>query len=479
MQPWVEKYRPQKRSDLIGNESSVNGVYLFLKKWNSRTSKIRGVLLIGPPGCGKTSAALALANELNYEIVEVNASDTRNKNSLKSTFGKAAKTFNPYASRQRLLLVEEIDGLAGNSDRGGLNEVIKIIKSSYYPIISTANDEESDKVMKLSKELRVFHFNRLDELDMFELLERIAEKEKLSIPEEDIEAIVENSQGDMRAAINELESYYQIKLNTNVQRNKMMTLTEMINSLYRSKSVGEAKDILSNAPSNYRFILHSIFDTFDSQCKNPNELYLSTLQLAEADLVLARIMRTQNWSLLKYFFEFLSSGLVLSRPSHMYHKLDHIPDYPNFARKMGIANRKRVKLVPISIKASNKLHIAPSRFLKEDLDIFVKIINGKNGNEIAAWLDLTDDEVQTLVKLGGNSKLPSQMNLARMKMTKFRYNKGKLQENQNFILDPYLSLKERDKEIEINVSETSTNSNDVEIADTHEDQIQTSLDDFF
>ncbi len=94
--PWVEKYRPKKRSDLIGNTASINSVYIFLKNWRLNSSK-PGLILLGPPGSGKTSAVLAISKELGYELIEINASDSRNKKSVKNQLGKSARSVNtPY-----------------------------------------------------------------------------------------------------------------------------------------------------------------------------------------------------------------------------------------------------------------------------------------------------------------------------------------------------------------------------------------------
>ena len=76
MESWAEKYRPKSLSDIIGNTKVINDLKSWAGSWGEKMVK-RGVILSGPPGCGKTSAAIALANDMGWEVIELNASDAR------------------------------------------------------------------------------------------------------------------------------------------------------------------------------------------------------------------------------------------------------------------------------------------------------------------------------------------------------------------------------------------------------------------
>lgn len=483
--PWVEKYRPKKRSDLIGNTSSINSVYIFLKNWRSNSSK-PGLILLGPPGSGKTSTVLAISNELGYELIEINASDSRNKKSVKNQLGKSARSVNILAPRPRVLLMDEVDGLAGNSDRGGLNELLKIIKNSNYPIICTANDSESDKIKKLSKELRLIIFNRLDELDLFEVLEKISELENIFIEEEQIESIVENSLGDLRAAINDLEAFSMGDFGILENRNKSQTLTEVLNGLYRSKNAEEARTVLSYAPSNYRYLLSHIFDTAYLQCKTQEELILVYEQIAHADLILTRIIFNQNWKLLKHFFELLGPGITLSKNSDNFKKIDSIPPYPNSSKYIGIGNRMKKSANSVAIQVAPKLHVSRSQFIKNIFPYFLQILSGENGAEIAAWMDLKDDLIEIIHKKIPRSKIKKNIGKARKTVGKSRLSKAsKIGGGTKFTLDPYLNISDFNsnyQDVNENIVKEEVKEEvleDDEIVNKKSDALQTSLDDFF
>ncbi len=135
---WVEKYRPKKLIEVVGNVKAAED----LKEWaesihNAKSRK--AAILHGPPGCGKTSAAYALASEKGWEVIELNASDQRSEGVIKSIVGPAS-TSNTFSRTTRLIILDEADNLHGNEDRGGTKAITEIVKRSTQPIILIANE---------------------------------------------------------------------------------------------------------------------------------------------------------------------------------------------------------------------------------------------------------------------------------------------------------------------------------------------------
>lgn len=425
--PWVEKYRPKSRNDIVGNDIVINQLLEFLTKWKYKKSK-SAILLVGPPGCGKTSVTHAIANDLDFIVTEVNASDTRSKNSIKDTL-RITSEFErlDFDDKKQLILMDEVDGLSGRYDRGGLNEFMKILKTSRYPVVCTANDPESDKIQTLVRKMKIrkLDFHRLDEFEIIELLEQITVKEGFKVEESILEKIAENSGGDIRAAINELESFHYGKNIVNLEkRDKARVITEIFNELYQAKNYHEASRVWSNAPSTYLPLLLHLFDQTSKQCKTSDELFRSYTQIANADLVLTRIMRTQNWSLLKYFFTFIGPGIALSKTPQYFNRIGKLSNLPNQFKLRGIAKNKHSKATLLAPKIIPKLHISRRKFVYEEFDLFVKILAGLKGAEIAAWFDLDDEEIEILQKLNPDSTIIEDTENARQLVGQVRKAQG-------------------------------------------------------
>ncbi|MHA2089313.1 MAG: AAA family ATPase [Candidatus Kariarchaeaceae archaeon] len=469
----------KRRDDLFGNEVAINGLYLFLKNWELNRSK-PGVLLLGPAGCGKTSSAYAIANELGMSVTELNASDTRGKNALKDILGTAVEFVQlDDEGGTRLILMDEVDGLSGQKDRGGLPEFIRLIKKSLFPIVCTANDPESDKIERLSKSLRVITFDRLDEFEIFDLLQEIAKKEKFVVDEDVLEEIAEKAAGDMRAAINELESHYHGTSNTNLERrDKMVVLTELFNKLFQSTTYEDARKVMNRAPSDYYRLLLHLFDETSKQCRSAQELAMAYNQIALADLTLSRIMRTQNWGLLRHFFTYIGPGIALSRESKTVSKIRKIGKYPSAFQMRGIAKRKQARAIQLAPIVAPRLHIPQNRFVFKDFNLFSKIVLGNNGAEVAAWLNLDDDHIESLQKLDPSSPLADEIDEARIKIGAIRLKQGRdiAQEQDPFELSITINEQINDDESQSNLEEID---NGEEEEEEEELEGQSALDDYF
>ena len=148
--PWPEKHRPRKLDGLVRNREAISALKNWVESWISRIPGKRAALLIGPPGTGKTASVGALANYLDMELVEFNSSDKRNKDSIETLVWRAASQ-QTLDGRHRLILLDEVDGLSGTSDRGGVGAILKVISDSVHPIVMTANDPNSPRLKDLMK----------------------------------------------------------------------------------------------------------------------------------------------------------------------------------------------------------------------------------------------------------------------------------------------------------------------------------------
>src|SRR3989344_5949917 len=133
---WIKKYAP-RLPEHVPQENAVKQLDNFIN--NFRKLKKRAALIYGPPGSCKTCSVHALAEKNNFEVVEVNASDVRNKDGINSLLGAALKQQSLF-SKGKIILVDEVDGVSGMQDRGGVSAIASLIKDAFFPIIMTANN---------------------------------------------------------------------------------------------------------------------------------------------------------------------------------------------------------------------------------------------------------------------------------------------------------------------------------------------------
>ncbi|OPJ71031.1 replication factor C subunit 1 [Patagioenas fasciata monilis] len=233
---WVDKYKPVTLKAIIGQQgeqSCANKLLRWLRNWHrnasgdgqAKTNKTGGkddgtgfkaALLSGPPGVGKTTTASLVCKELGYSYVELNASDTRSKNSLKEVVAESLdntsiKDFcygtSSSVSGKHVLIMDEVDGMAGNEDRGGIQELIGLIRHTKIPIICMCNDRNHPKMRSLVHYCLDLRFQRPRLEQIKGAMMSIAFKEGLKIPPPAMQEIILAANQDIRQVLHNLNMW--------------------------------------------------------------------------------------------------------------------------------------------------------------------------------------------------------------------------------------------------------------------------------
>lgn len=200
--PWVEKYRPERLSDIVGQSEATKRLQGYVK-----TGNMPNLLFSGPAGVGKTSASVALAKELfgaDFErnFLELNASDERGIDVVRSTIKDFARTL-AFGSGFKIIFLDESDALTGDAQTALRRTMEKYTKTCRF--ILSCN--YSSKIIEpIQSRCVVFRFKPLNPKEIEERLQHIAKKEDLQLEEKAVKAIVYVCQGDMRKAVNVLQS---------------------------------------------------------------------------------------------------------------------------------------------------------------------------------------------------------------------------------------------------------------------------------
>ncbi|MGD0644893.1 MAG: replication factor C large subunit [Candidatus Bathyarchaeia archaeon] len=400
---WVEKYRPKKIEDITGNEEAKATFIEWLKS-KRRTKK--AVLLYGPPGVGKTALVNAAAKEFGFIIIEMNASDTRSEKAINeiakpATSFVALDTFSAK-SKGNLLFLDEVDGIAGNEDRGGVSAIIKIVEKSQVPVIMAANDPDIDKLRPLKKVCLLIRFQQIRIPLIISLLQKICLLEHVKAEFEALERIAQNSKGDVRSAVNDLQSISEENRILTLQdtmalssRNKDISMDETLRGFFSAKSIAEASSLLSRSSVDYDDFLLSVSDNLPRRYTNPAELAVAYNFVSQADVFRGRV-GTENWHLLKYFFNSLSEAAVVAPES--YKPFEFISP-PIRIITLFWTKGKRTILDAICGKIGAQCHVS-HEIAKRDFVPFIKnMLQNQKSSPLATWLKLTQEEVDFLIKM--------------------------------------------------------------------------------
>jgi len=403
---WVEKYRPKKIEDIVGNDEAKASFVEWLK--NKRHTK-KAVLLYGPPGVGKTALVNAAAREFGFTIIEMNASDARSEKAVNAiakpaTSYKALDNFTGETKTSgNMLFLDEVDGIAGNEDRGGVSAIIEIIQKSLVPVIMAANDPDIDKLRPLKKECMLIRFHQVRFPLIIALLQKICLLERVSAEFEALERIAQNSRGDVRSAINDLQSLSEATHNLTLQdtallssRNKDISMDETLHQYFAAKSIVEVQRLLSYSSVDYDDFLLSVSDNLPRRYTDPSELAAAYGYVSKADLYRGRI-GTENWHLLKYFFNELAQASAVNPESF---KPFEFISPPIRIITLFWTKGKRNLLGSICSKIGANCHVS-HEVAKHDFVPYIKLmLQQKKNSPLIEWFKFSIEEVDHLLKMG-------------------------------------------------------------------------------
>jgi len=377
-----DKYKPLCFADIKGQEDSVIKIKVFMKNFPIKKS----IILHGPAGTGKTSLAYALAKEMNAEIIEINASDLRDREQMKKIIGSASQQGSLFA-KNKVLLIDEVDGIT-KDDRGGLMELLILIDKTSFPIIITANDIWNKKFAPLRQKSELIEMKDIDYRDIFNLIKDVAKKEQMNSSDEALKILAIKANGDIRAALNDLQT---ITEGTNVdsidERDRELSIFNILRIIFQDITRNDILELLDKTNIDLDEITLWIEENIPNVYKK-EELYDAFNALSKADIFNKRIIRQQYWRFLTYRNMLLSAGISVAKKQGRLGFIKYTK--PTRILKIWIIKQKNIYKKSISQKYAYHCHISIKTAMKEFP--FIKQIIISN-DKIQKELKLEQDEI--------------------------------------------------------------------------------------
>jgi replication factor C large subunit len=316
---WSEKHRPKRIEQMVGNEKARLETIRWLTSW---VSGGKPLLLIGPPGTGKTTLVHALTRQFDYDLVEMNASDIRNKEALQARITPVFQNTANLIGKKIMLFLDEVDGISGREDTGGIDALINIIKEPTVPVMMAAN-EKSLKIKDLAKACKIVEFNPVPSRLLSLFLDHILQREGVKLEPRDRTAIIENSRGDIRSLLNSAQSQaagYSMVSNKDVVD---IDIAEAVDGYFVAGTMEQARQFLAKADAVYpdpryrptspeekrKDMLAALLSSVVSSQIEPDDLAFVLDILSRADVIVGKANASRQWHLLKYINPMIATGL--------------------------------------------------------------------------------------------------------------------------------------------------------------------------
>jgi replication factor C large subunit len=384
MVPLTRKYMPKSVSGMIGNDE----VKAAAKAWLGAIlsgKREKPLMVGGPPGVGKTSLAYALARDFGLEMLEISSSSLRDRATLEKNIRPAFFSRTVFG-RKRIILVDDADAMT-KDDRGGIGELVNLIKETSVPVIITANDTSEPKLKPLRMYVKAIQMKKIAPSDVANLLREVSQKEKLDAGEEAIMRISQGCSGDLRSALNDLEAA------SFSPRDRRIDDKSVLKTIFRCTTLSGARYASSVMDMDTDMLKLWLDENIAREYETPEEIAEAFNWLSRADVFDGRIFRRQYYGYMRYSVTLMTAGVGLSKKK-AYNKPVENYQFPLYLVEMSRSMMARAMAKSVALKIGKRVHTSSKRVIPF-LPLYAKLVMS-DSEKAKIFYNMTDEEMEYL-----------------------------------------------------------------------------------
>jgi len=369
-----DMYRVDSVDEILGNEHPVSKIRAFcrdVEKGIRRTP----LIVYGPSGIGKTAAVHLLAREFGWNIVELNASDYRDKEMIEERLLSAATSRSLFGKRN-LILLDEIDELASGFDKGAGAAISNLVSVSRNPIIAIANDMWDQSISFLRGKVDPIEFRRVPADTVQRALMNLCRKRNLKINQSAIEIISNRANGDVRSAINDMSAIIGTGEEEELTdviglRDRKTDIFNTLDRIFMTNTISSSMRAAMNTDLNNDMLIKWIDENIPKKYRSSGEMMRAFDSLALASLFASRATRSQYYTYWRYMNVLMSGGVALSKTHYPSSGIGY--SFPKVIKELSMSKGSRGQEREIAEKLQHSFHSSTRKIIREEMRMIARI----------------------------------------------------------------------------------------------------------
>lgn len=400
-------YDVESLDNILGNDFAITKMRNFASGI-SKNMKNAPLIIYGPSGTGKSAAVALLAKENNWNIVELNASDYRDKESIEKTLLTAA-TSKPLFKSKNLILLDEIDELFAGFDRGAAPVINTIISESKNPVIFIANDMWDQSISFLRGKTEPVQFKKLNPEVIQRVLTNLCNRFSLKVNKNALDMIAHRANGDARSAINDLSVIIGTEDEdiTDVigMRDRKIDIFNLLDKIFLTNTFSAPLRSITSSDLTNDMLIKWIDENIPKRYRQNEEMRSAFESLAYATIFGTRATRSQYYTYWRYMNVFISSGIALSKKE--YPNTSSAYSFPKVIKELSGSKTSRNQNKIIAAKLQRVFHSSISKIIKNEMVLLSQSMikaakANKDGKQeamdyLASTFQLDDKEIEYML----------------------------------------------------------------------------------